>query len=184
MSQQPTNLPNFDGLAQLYASAVAQRRGLTEALRERVLDLYREFAPELRTALHSENAMREELVAAVEQHPNAFERPRTRQAHGVKFGWQKGKDKIEVPDEPKTIRLIRERLPEEQAELLIKIKETVHKPGLLDLTARDLKRLAVRQIPGEDSPLVKAIEDGVDKLVGALQAELDVALDDQHREGA
>ena len=158
------------GLAEEYASAVLARQGLVTAIRNRLAQVAAELAPALREALAAERDCRDTLAAAVEGAPHMFARPRTRTVHGVRYGWQTGKAKIEIPDEAETIKRI-ERLPEGQGELLLQRKVSVYKPACLDLTAGDLRRLGIRQITGEDSVIVKVVDDATDKLVDALLAD-------------
>lgn len=158
------------GLAEEYASAVLARQQLVAATRKRLAEIAAEMAPALREALSAERDCRDTLAGAVEAAPELFAKPRTRTVHGVRYGWQTGKARIEIPDETETIRRI-ERLPDGQSELLLQRKVSVYKPAVLDLTAADLRRLGIRQVPGEDSVIVKVVDDATDRLVDALLAD-------------
>ena len=94
------------GLAEEYASAVLARQALVAATRNRLAQVAAEMAPALREALSAERGCRDTLAAAVEGAPDLFVRPRTRTVHGVRYGWQTGKPRIEIPDEAETIRRI------------------------------------------------------------------------------
>jgi hypothetical protein len=166
-----TTHQSLEGMAAELASAVECRRALVSALRRRILDVAEEMAPPLREAAGAERDCRAALIDAVTGAPDLFHKPRTRTAHGIKYGWTTGKPSIEIPDEAKTIRLIREKVDAAQQELLIRVKESVDKRAVLDLTAKDLRMIGVRQIVGEDEPLVSVPKDAVDKLVETLLAE-------------
>jgi hypothetical protein len=112
-----------------------------------------------------------ELHAAIKTSAELFEKPRTRSLHGVKIGFRKGNGSIEWDDEESVIKRIRAKLPEEQAELLIRKKESVYKEALDDLTADDLKRIGVRVEGGGDVVVIKDTAGEVDKLVAALLKE-------------
>jgi hypothetical protein len=159
------------GLAEKYASAVLCRQELQTVLRRRLQLVADELAPVLREALRTERDSRDDLAAAVEQAPQLFARPRTRTVAGIQYGWRTGKPQIEVPDEAKTITLIRKLLPEGQQVLLIRTLEHVHKPAVLDLTAADLRRLGIRQSEPEDTIICKPVKDETDRLVAALLAD-------------
>lgn len=161
----------LEGMAAELASAVECRRALTAALRRRILEVRDELAPALREATGAERDCKAALLAAVESAPHLFRQPRTRLSHGVKYGWQTGKPSIEIPDETKTIRLIREKVDEAQQALLIRVTEKVDKRAVLDLTAKDLRMLGIRQVEASDTPLVSIPKDEVDRLVDALLAE-------------
>jgi hypothetical protein len=161
----------LEGMAAELASAVECRRALTAALRRRLLEVADQMAPPLREAAAAERDYRAALLSAVQDMPELFAKPRTRQAHGIKYGWQTGKPSIEIPDEARTIKLIREKVDPAQAVLLIRVKESVDKKAVLDLTAKDLRLIGIRQVDGTDAPLVSIPKDGVDALVDALLAE-------------
>lgn len=159
------------GLAEEYASAVLARQQLVTDTRARLAAIAAEMAPALRAALAAERDARDTLAGAVEGAPDLFARPRTRTTHGIRYGWQTGKARIEIPDEAETIKRI-ERLPQGQGELLLQRKVSVYKPACLDLTAADLRRLGIRQIEGEDSVVVRVMDDATDRLVDALLADV------------
>lgn len=165
----------LEGLAAEYASAVESRRRLTDALRTRMLAAAAAILPALREATAAERDCRAALAAAVEMTPALFIKPRTRTAHGVKYGWQTGKARIEIADEARTIKLIRKHVEPAQQELLIHTQERVSKPAVLDLEARWLRLLGIVQHGGEERVVVKPIQDAADALVGALLADAEVS---------
>ena len=162
--------PALEALAERYAQAADARRDRQAALRARLLHAASELLPALRAASAAERDAHDALLAAVTAAPDLFVRPRTRTVHGVKYGWQTGKASIDIPDEARTLRLIRTKLPEDQQVLLIRVKEAVERRAVLDLTAQDLRRLGIVQVPGQDAPLVSLPKDAVDKLVDTLLA--------------
>lgn len=175
MSEQTHQV--LEGMAAEYASAIECRRALEGALRRRLMAVADELAPALREAAGAERDCRDALISAVEDAPHLFGKPRSRTVHGIKYGWQAGKDRIEIPDEPRTIHLIRSRIDPAQQELLISRKESVYKPAVLDLTAKDLRLIGARQIPGDDSVICKPISDSVDALVNTLLADMERVTD-------
>jgi len=126
----------------------------------------------LRLAMAETAAAEDALRNAIEAEPQLFEKPRTRVLHGVKVGYQKGKGKVEIDDEPKTIRYIREKLPTDQAELMIRVTERVERRAVMDLTAADLKRLGIRIVESGDQVVIKPVDSQVDRLIKALLADL------------
>jgi len=164
---------HIDQIAAAYASAVESRRALQGGVRRALMALTAQYAPDLRACVAAEADARAALLAAVEQRPELFERPRSRTVSGVKFGWQSGKPSITIPDEADTIARIRRYLPQEQVDLLIRVKEQLHKPSVLDLTAGDLRRLRIQQVPAEDKPFARPVADATDKLVDLLLDEAD-----------
>lgn len=111
---------------------------------------------------------KEELLAAIRSAPELFGRPRTRAHAGVKFGYQKRRGQVVIPAESATIRRIRDLLPAEQAELLIRVRESVHKPAVYDLTAADLKRLGIEIGNDADEVIAKIAGEDIERMVDAL----------------
>jgi hypothetical protein len=111
-----------------------------------------------------------ELRALVSGAPELFERPRTVVMHGVKVGWMKGKGAIEIADAARTVALIRRHLPE-QAEALIRVTETPHRPALAQLSVADLRRLGCTVIDAGDEVVIKPMDGELQKLVDRLLAE-------------
>lgn len=161
----------LEELAEDYAQVVETRRRLTGLLRRALMDAAAPLLPGLRTATADERDARATLLQAVSDAPALFARPRTRNAHGIKYGWALGKPSIAIDDEARTLKLIRTKVPEDQQVLLIRVKETVDRRAVLDLSAKDLRTLGIRQIDGVDAPLVVLPKDDLDRLVDTLLAE-------------
>lgn len=78
--------------------------------------------PRVREAAKALAGAQSTLETLVEQNPELFDRPKTREAHGVRFGFRKQKGKITVASEKNTIALIRRKLPG-LVKTLIKVTE-------------------------------------------------------------
>lgn len=145
-----------DKCAALQAEIDAVRRAVIPTIRELVTDV-----ADARDRLH----------AAIESAPHLFSRRRTVTINGVRVGYVKQRGTVVIEDEEAVIKRIRSLLPEEQAELLIRVRESVHKPAVYDLTAADLKRLGITVTETEDAVLIKPVDSEVDKIVAALLQE-------------
>lgn len=161
----------LEELANALAQAAEARRALVGQLRQALLAAAAPTLPALRTATASERDAKATLLQAVTDAPGLFAKPRTRNAHGVKYGWALGKPSIDIPDEARTLRLIRAKVPDDQATLLIRVTERVDRRAVLDLSAKDLRALGIRQLPGLDAPLVAMPKDDVDRLIDTLLAD-------------
>lgn len=166
-----TSHATLEALAAALAQAVQERRDLQLQLRARLLEAAAAILPELRAASARERDHQDALYSVVSAEPALFQRPRTRTVHGIKYGWVLGKSSIQIPDEDKTLKLIRAKVPAEQAALIIRVKESVDRHAVLDLSAQDLRRLGIVQVPGQDSPFVSLPKDAVDRLVDTLISE-------------
>ena len=80
----------------------------------------------------------------------------------------KKRGKVVIDDESAVIARIRKLLPEEQAELLIRVRESVDRNAVCDLSAADLKRLGIRIADDEEVVIIKSVSSSLDRLVDAL----------------
>lgn len=131
-----------------------------ESVKRRHMRYIKDFANE---ALEKKS----KLSAAIDESKNLFEKPKSIVLHGMKVGLQKGKGKITVPDEEKTILLIKKNLSD-QADLLIKTEEKLVKPALENLSASDLKKVGLNLIESTDYVIIKPTGSDIDKIVNAL----------------
>ncbi len=143
------------------SAQVAALQGEIETLKRAHMDEIRRL---VRHASEAKDMLRIEISAA----PELFVRPRTQVMSGIKCGYAKQRGKVEMTDEAAVIRRIRTLLPSEQAELLVRVRENVHKPAVYDLTAADAKRLGIRIADDEDVVVIRPTDSEVDKLVAAL----------------
>lgn len=110
------------------------------------------------------------LSNAIDGSKELFTQPKSIVLHGMKVGIQKGKGKITIPDEEKTILLIKKVLPD-QADILIKTEEKLIKPALNNLVAGDLKKIGLNLVESTDEVLIKPTGSDIDKIVNALLKE-------------
>ena len=114
--------------------------------------------------------LKSKLSAAIEDSKELFDKPKSIVIHGMKVGIQKGKGRITVPDEEKTILLIRKHLPD-QEDALIKVEEKLIRAALNNLTAGDIKKVGLNLIESTDEVLIKPTGSDIDKIVTALLKE-------------
>lgn len=108
-----------------------------------------------------------ELLAAIEEAPHLFEKPKSMVLHGLTFGYRKGSGKMEIEDEEQVVKLIRRHFPD-QFDFLCKTTEKPIKAALTGLTVAELKRLGITVEDTTDVPYAKDSTAAVDKLVKAL----------------
>lgn len=169
-----SQLETIEQRAARYAARRAELLDLLRRVEQRQRRVIDNHLGRIRDLLGKVAAAEDDLRRLIQAHPELFERPRTRILHGIKVGLQKGKGKVEIPDEAKTLRYIREKLPEEQAELMIRVTEKVERRALMDLTAADLKRLGVRLIESGDQVVIRPVDSDLDQLVKALLSRIDL----------
>lgn len=161
------DMSNIEALTKDFADARAVVQDRLGELQQLTQELQRRHMRGIRSAVAKATTAHDALAAAVAEAPDLFEKPRTRTMHGIRVGITKQRGEVVVSDEPTTIALIRKHLPD-QAETLIRTKESVAKSQLGDLPAKDLKRIGVEITADTDSVTIKAADNELDKLLQAL----------------
>jgi hypothetical protein len=170
------HMHQIETLAYAFSRAHARLGGEVRQLQEAIAELQRAYLPDIKAALQDLAQTKTVLQLAIEAHPELFERPRTTVLHDVKVGYAKQKGKVVIDDEAKTLERIRAQLPAEQAELLIRVRESVDRHAVADLTAADLKRLDIRIEASGDAVVIRPVDGEVDKVVDALLRDLESTL--------
>lgn len=166
-TQTITDLAHIERLTKTYA---AERRILADRLQRLEDDktaLQRRLLPGIKSAVAKADEAKSALAEAIEDNPGLFKRPRTVTIEGIKVGIAKGKGKAEIHDEAVTVRLIRRHIPD-QADTLIRVKESVVKSAVANLTAAEAKRIGVTISDTGDQVVIRAVGDDIDKLVAKL----------------
>ncbi len=164
-------MQEIDRLAQEYAAAREVLAGTKLAIDEETAALKRKYLSRVRRLVEAGKAASAALSAAIAASPELFQRPRTVIMHGVRLGIVKSRGELAWDDEAQVIRRIRQQLPSDQAELLIRVKESVAKAAVYDLSAVDLKRLGIRIEGDGDVVTIKDAAGDLDKWLDALLAE-------------
>jgi arsenate reductase-like glutaredoxin family protein len=165
------SMQQIETLTAAYATERDALAALVTDMNDAIEQIKRARLTAIKQAVQKARQAQDELHAAIEAAPELFEKPRTRTLHGVKVGITKQRGTVEIDDEAKVIARIRSLLPKDQAELLIRVRESVHKPAVYDLAVADLKRLGIRITADCDAVVIKSVDSEVDKLVSALLAE-------------
>jgi len=162
----PANpLENIEALAKTYAAAREELAKRVRALEDDINDARRRKLPGIKTALESVAQIHALLAAEVRKDVDKFTKPHPRTVvfHGYKLGLQKGRGKISfVPDA--TIALIKKALPK-LVSVLVKVKESVNKKALGNLTGTQLAEIGCSVTHAGDEVVIKPVTDDLDKLI-------------------
>jgi hypothetical protein len=153
--------------AEVYSTA---RQLLTEkvtAFNDGLAALRKDHIPGVKKAVARAVEAEAALRALIEANPDCFTKPKTQVFSGVKVGYQKGKGTISFEDADSVVARIKKHLPD-QADVLIKLKETPVKDALAQLSAADLKKIGVTVSEAGDQVVIKPVDSEVDKMVDAL----------------
>jgi len=160
-----TPLQRINTLAETLAAKRAKLDAIVTEIEDAHRATIRSTRARLRDAYNATATVQGELRAEVSAHPELFVKPRTITIHGFKIGYQKGKGKILIADEPRTVALIKKYMEAAVADTLIKVDETVVKNALGNLTTTDLKRLGIDITEATDEIVLKPVDGALDKLL-------------------
>ena len=163
-------LEEIGKLCRCYADARDDLDRISEDIQEGRRQIIRSRMRALKGAVASTSAAKDELRQALEVSPDLFEKPRTRAIDGIKVGFRKLPGKIEVADEGRSIRRIREKLPG-KADVLIVTRETLNRNALKGLSVKELASIGATLGDDEDEVVIKTASTDLDKLVDALLAD-------------
>ena len=166
-----TMMQEIDQKAQDYANARDVLVGIKMALEEEVGAIKRKYMPKIRKIVETAKERNAALSSAIAANPELFQKPRTVILHGIRLGIMKERGELAWDDEARVIKRIREQLPADQAELLIRVKESVVKGAVYDLVAADLKRLGIRIEGDGDVVTIKDAAGDLDRWLDALLSE-------------
>ncbi|EIP99486.1 hypothetical protein OpiT1DRAFT_04004 [Opitutaceae bacterium TAV1] len=173
MESSPVTIPvheQIDALALRYSKCRDTLAAVCTALETDVRLAHAKHKRNLDTALANAAQAADDLRAEVEAHPELFVKPRTWTLHRIKFGFQRGKPKLEWEDDAEVVTRIKEIYGEHATELL-HVEESPNAGALAALSEEDLLLLGITVQGGKNGVLVKAVETSTDKLVKRLLKE-------------
>jgi len=130
----------------------------------------RRYLPGIRDAAGRARETKEILETLIEQHPEAFQKPRTITIAGVKLGLQKQKGSVSWQNASAVVKAIRKHYPE-RFDDLVKTTESPIRAALNKLTLSEARKLGLTVTEDTDQVLIKSAHDDVDKLVAKLLEE-------------
>ncbi len=167
-----TPLNNIDKLAEEYSDALQELDDSAAIMKAELRQVQRRELPSMQRAAVRAAKAREELKRAIKASPSLFDKPKTKTLHGIKLGFKKQKGKVVFADEEATIKLMKKELSEDQLELLIRVREDVHKPAVYDLEVKDCKRYGITIENDTDEVYIKQAVSEFEKLIdGWLEDE-------------
>lgn len=118
-----------------------------------------------------------QLTELVDLNRELFAKPKTQVFHGIKVGLVKGKGKLQLADEAKTVELIEKLYSVEEAAKLLHVVMRPDKEAIAKLPGNELKKLGASITDTDETVIVKPVDTAVDKLAMALLASaIDEAL--------
>ena len=171
IANTPSAQVEIEGLAANYAKRRAQLGDVLAEYNAEALALHRRFRRRIVEASGTAAGALDALRAKVDAHRDLFEKPKTWTLHGIKLGLQKGKGSLDWDDSDALVARIRKQFPEDEAALLIRVKEEPIADALKELDAKSLARLGVRVEETGEVVVVRAVDGDVEKLLKTLLKE-------------
>lgn len=161
------DLKDIDNLA---AKHRADRDALGETMSElnQAIELLkRDYRRKIARRVHRSQASLEALTQAVADHPELFDKPKTRTLHGFKVGYQLKRGTTVIDDATRTKELIRRYFNDREDEL-IRIEERIDATALNRLEPKEMARIGVRIEGAGDVVIVRPTDSDLDKLLKDL----------------
>jgi hypothetical protein len=152
-----------------------------EALQDEIASAQKRKLPGIRTAVEAVAQADAKLLAALQEVPHLFAKPKSQVFHGLQVGYKKGTGAIEIDDAQQVVKLVRKHFPE-RFDDLVKVKETPIKAAIKNLTGAELQKLGVRVQSVGEVVFITDATDGVDKLVKALLKGAEAAQEEEEAE--
>jgi hypothetical protein len=152
-----------------------------EALQDEIAAAQKRKLPGIRSAVEAVAEADAKVLAALQDAPQLFKRPKSVVFHGLQVGYKRGAGAIEIDDAQQVVKLVRKHFPE-RFDDLVKVKETPIKAAIRNLTGAELQKLGVKVEPAGEVVFLTDAVDGVDKLVKALLKGAEAAQEDDEVE--
>lgn len=166
-------MPTMNAIEQLTKDFAGERQKLSDRIRQledEINGIKRKRLPGIKANVQTVMEKQDVLKTALEDSRSLFVKPRTVVFHGIKVGMQKGKGKLEWPDDSVVVKLIKKHFPE-QVDILIKTTEKPIRGALENLSTADLKKIGVTVNETGDVPVIKSTDSEIDKFVESLLKE-------------
>lgn len=156
--------------AATYAKNSRALKELQDTINAEIADVKSKYIPEMVERARLTVESKKELENMVLSVPELFEKPKTQNFNGCKFGYQKQKGKIEILNPETTIKILKRDYPD-IAETVIKTSYTLIKEALNNQSADILKKIGVTITSDIDAVIVKMTDTDIEKIINLILKE-------------
>lgn len=149
-------------LSQRVSNANNLLEGIRKEIKSEVGKIEERFSKGFDLAAEKLADAEEALSKAIEESPGLYDEPRTQTYHNVKAGLQKEHDSYDIIDQDKTVKLIKELMPEHSG-TLIKVTESVIIEPLKNFGEDVLKEVGINFVEGKDKVTISIVKPKVAK---------------------
>lgn len=170
---QSLTLADMQSMATALSKARDELDDSISSLQSQIQAIKTPLLPAIRARARRVATLHRAFAQAIEANPELFEKPRTFVVEGLRFGMHKGAPTFEWDDDAALCVRIRlavaaGEITPEQAELLIAKTEKPVKDAIKRLPPEQLVAIGVDFGAADDAPLIKSVDDGVEKAVNAM----------------
>jgi hypothetical protein len=142
----------LDQLARHVADARIAAHKRTMSAHTDCIQALRKHEKAVSTAMQDVTTAEAVLQDFVVKNPALFDKPKSLELFGVKFGYKNSAPKILIDDEVKTLLLIKRHFPDRA---LVRTKEEPSKEALEALSDAELKRIGVQRAATQNKPFLQ-----------------------------
>jgi phage host-nuclease inhibitor protein Gam len=166
----PVTLKEIEAKCATLASARKRAQKLMESVERQRAAILDEHAEAIRELADELNRSRQEVESAVKYGRQFFGKPKTLVFSGIEVGFEKERDKLEVPEDSILIPRI-ETMLRAKASTLIRTAKSIVAEAFKQLTPAEKQSLGCRTITGADRVVVRAeVKSDVEKYFNACAA--------------
>ena len=167
----PKGFEKLDGLCGAYRDARSAVSDRVRLLKKREFKYTHRLIPGLKKRIAAQAQARNAISSYLADHPEQFDKPRTRTLGGIRVGWRKMPGVVVIPDPKRTVDLIRKKLSKDQQKALLVVRTTITKAALRSLSTAELASVGVSIVSVADRPVITQPGDGIDKMAAAFLAD-------------
>jgi len=166
-------LADIESLAKDFSEHHGQLKLAVSELQAMLEEVKRKNLPYISRLIEGAAYSKLDLIAAIQDAPGLFKKPKTQIFHGIKVGLAKGRGKMEIADEAAALKKLEALFPDEaQRGMYLHVEVSLNKETLAELPASDLKRLGITITAASDAVVIKPMDGEVEKIVAALLKEV------------
>ena len=166
-----TTMDALIAMAREYSDALDRLDEVVGEIEDEQRSAVRRRMRSLRARASASQRTREKLVAAIgAADPALFEKPRTRIAHGVKFGLRRAAGRLSLAGGQTAagaIAAVREHLPDRSAEC-VQVKESLVAAAVRKLSQEQRRVIGVEITDASETPVASRVVPSAERLASAL----------------
>ena len=135
--------------AETFSTAMEQLDKINDQIEKERTRALQKRSKKIKSLVEKADSAALALEEMVRDHPELFEKPKTRIVNNVKFGFRKIPDTVGFDDVNTVASLIKQHLGE-KSEVLVKYSPKISKSGLKNLTEKERDLVDVYEIPGRN----------------------------------